>query len=124
MNVQVKPPGPPVMPQSIPLGFFSGIALLVIFGWAWSEFFLLLNDSWLSSSPGLLVAALAYFVAFRRWPVPHLLQVLGFALLAAVATFRLITIHETSDADLLGGIFCGLMVFAVVAMDQNQIKQY
>lgn len=124
MVVQVRPPPPPPMSQSIPLGFFSGSALIIIFFWAWSEIFLWMPDSWISVSPALLVVTLAWFAAFRRYPaVPRLAQVLGFGLLSAVATFRVVTIHKTSDADMLGGGISGLLIFALVSMDQSQMKE-
>lgn len=123
MHVQVKPPPPPVLPMAIPLGFFSVISLIIIFGWAWSEFFLLTANDWTSLALGIAVAAAAYFAAFRKAPLPVLFQALAFGLFAAVALFRLVTIHETSDADALGGVFCGFLIFFLVSMEQYQLKK-
>jgi len=123
MQVQVKPPSLPVRPQAIPLGFFTVISLIIIFGWAWSEFFLLTANNWTSLALGIAVVAAAYFVAFRTLPLPRLLLALAFGLLAAVALFRFVVIHETSDADALGGVICGLLIFVLASMDQYRLKE-
>jgi len=123
MPVQVKPPPPPLVPMGIPLGFFSVVSLIIIFGWAWSEAFLVVPNNWTSFFLGLAAALGAYFIAFQNWPLPRLAQALVYGLLTAAATFRFVTTHETSDADALGAVIIGFMLFCLVSVEQYRLKE-
>jgi len=123
MQVQVKPPPPPLMPMAIPPGFFSVVSLIIIFVWAWSEAFLLVSDNWISFFLGLAAALGAYFVAFQNWPIPRLAQALTYGLVVAAATFRVVTTHETNDADTLGAVIVGTMLFFLVSVELYRLRE-
>ena len=122
MNVQVKPPRQPPWQQAIPAGWWSTLGGLVIFGWTWSEFYLLLANDWTSLALAIPATALAGFLMIARLPLPRLLQALALGVLVAVAVFRFVTIHETSDADALGGVFVGILFFFLVSIEQFRLK--
>ncbi len=108
--------------------FFSFWGIVIVALWSADEVSQKVNGWLLPLFVGVCIFILASFAVFRDTDrVSTTLQGLGFGAITAIGIFRLVILNFHSDADQLGGFFCGIMCFglewAMLTKMKNEMRQ-